>query len=125
VDASSPGSTSGGEADAAHDATGTTPPVDAAGWTEPPWDALAVDSQLPTPPDGGPFPVVACAGDGGVACPLPPSQCVDDHWLRFYQSGECGDAGVCVYQAYEYQCPQSPIQPDCADGGCRITPALR
>ena len=121
------GSGVGTGGDGGSDATGSTPPVDAAGWTEPPWDALAVDVQEPIPPDSGPPPTVACtsASDGGVPCPLPPSRCVDDHWLLFYSSGDCGDAGVCVYQTYEYQCPPSPIAPDCADGGCKITPVLR
>jgi hypothetical protein len=101
----------------------TPPPADAAAGLE---DALAVDVATPLPPDGGPPPVVACAGagDGGVVCPLPPSACIDDHWLRFYTGGEC-EAGTCIYGTAEYQCPVSPIQPDCADGGCRITPVLR
>jgi hypothetical protein len=124
VETSPAGPGAGSDGGGATSDTGTSPPVDAAGWVEPPWDALAVDVATPIPPDGGPPPILACATDGGVACPLPPSVCVDDSWLRFYTGGEC-EAGTCVYGSVEYQCPVSPIKPDCADGGCRITPVIR
>ncbi len=113
-------------ADSGSDGTFTKPigTPDATGWTEPPWDALAVDVAVGpdtgAPPDGGPPPVIACGADAAIPCPLPPSVCVDDHWLRYYYGGTCGDAGVCVYQVGEYACPPSPVQPDCLDGGCRI-----
>ncbi len=114
------GSTDGGEADG----TVAIPPGNDGGVV---FDVVTVDvalSDAGVAPDGGPPPVVACATDGGVTCPLPPSVCLDDHWLRFYTGGEC-DAGTCVYRTVEYACPAAPIKPDCVNGGCRISPVLR
>ena len=79
-------------------------------------------------PDGGPAPVVAC-GDGGAdagtgdagECTLPPSVCIDDHWLRYYAGGSCNtDAGTCDFRAFEMLCGPSQTPPDCYQGGCRL-----
>ena len=75
-------------------------------------------------PDGGPAPVVAC-GDGGAdaagECTLPPSVCIDEHWLRYYGgSASCTDAGVCDFMAFDMLCPHADMAPDCFQGGCRI-----
>jgi hypothetical protein len=107
-----------------------------------PGDASTVDSSFPgfdatpfprqdggffydagTAPDGGPVPIVDCSdasADGGVECPSPPSVCLDDHWMRAYYGGTCGDAGVCEFTEYTMQCPVSMTPPDCYQGGCRI-----
>ena len=116
---SAPTASSGDSGAAGADAT-TNPPLpsgDGAPWVEPPWDAFAVDAEVP--PDAGPPPVLACAVDAAMPCPFLPSVCIDDRWLRFYTSGVC-DGGTCVYQSGEYLCPASPVKPDCMDGGCRI-----
>ncbi len=81
-----------------------------------PLDPTWSPSDAATPPDGGPPPTVAC--DGGT-CTLPPSTCIDDHWLRYYAGGTCKD-GLCEFRAYEMLCSPSQVPPDCYQGGCRM-----
>jgi hypothetical protein len=59
----------------------------------------------PQPADVGPIPVVACGmdPDSSIACPLPPSRCVDTRWLETYVSGSC-DAGTCSYWRVFHDC---------------------
>jgi hypothetical protein len=80
--------------------------------------STTVDVEVPRP-DGGPGPDPPCA-DAALPCALPPSECVDDHWLRGYTNGRCTDAGTCAFDVYEMLCPPSPMPPDCYQGGCRI-----
>ena len=49
-------------------------------------------------PDAGPLPVVPCsdAPTDAVACPLPPSKCIDRQWLASYVNGVC-EEGYCRY----------------------------
>jgi hypothetical protein len=89
-------------------------------------DALApIDGSIATvdanvsQPDAGPPPVVACA-DAGVACPAPPSDCLDDHTMRYFGGGTCNDAGTCDYMIFTMKCEPSPMPPDCYQGGCRV-----
>jgi hypothetical protein len=70
-------------------------------------------------PDGGPIPSPPCA-DAAVPCSIPPSECIDDHWLRSYTNGRCTDAGTCAFDVYEMKCPPSSTPPDCYQGGCRV-----
>src|SRR5215471_17961195 len=49
--------------------------------------STTIDVDVPEP-DGGPVPSPPCA-DAGVECALPPSECIDDHWLRGYTNGRC------------------------------------
>jgi len=79
-------------------------------------DAKGVDTSLPRedPPDAGPLPMLPC-GDSGedakapwdvyeetsVACPLPPSYCVDPRWLASYVNGVCEDGGCQYWRVYQ------------------------
>jgi hypothetical protein len=81
-------------------------------------DVVAVDAIPPTP-DAGPGPSPPCA-DAANPCELPPSYCLDDHWLRSYTNGRCTDAGVCAFDVYDMQCFPAPVPPDCYQGGCRV-----
>jgi hypothetical protein len=58
-------------------------------------------------PDAGPPPSFACIEDagaeGGVACPLPASTCLDQHWLLSYGNGVCAD-GVCTFTRVVIDC---------------------
>jgi hypothetical protein len=80
------------------------------------FDAVTVDPDV-SAPDGGPPPVIDCS-DAAVSCASPPSTCIDDHWLRYYQNGRCGDGGTCLFDAHDMLCPPSPTPPDCYQGGC-------
>jgi hypothetical protein len=75
-------------------------------------------------PDGGPGPVVPCgdaSADGSTACTIPPSDCLDDHTMRYYTAATCNeDAGLCEYRISTMPCPRAPMPPDCYQGGCRI-----
>jgi hypothetical protein len=75
-------------------------------------------------PDAGPVPPVPCGdagADASVACPIPPSECIDDHTMRYYYGGTCNaDAGVCEYLVGTMHCDPSSTPPDCYQGGCRI-----
>jgi hypothetical protein len=80
--------------------------------------STTIDVEVP-PPDGGPIPTPPCA-DAAVPCLLPPSECIDDEWLRSYTNARCTAAGTCAYDVYEMKCPPSPTPPDCYQGGCRV-----
>jgi hypothetical protein len=80
--------------------------------------APLVDSGV-AQPDAGPPPVVPCA-DAGMACPTPPSECLDEHTMRYFTGGTCNGAGTCDYTSFTMKCDPSPIPPDCYQGGCRV-----
>jgi hypothetical protein len=77
-----------------------------------------------SPPDAGEQPFVACRGDGSPSdadaadaeianeCEFPPSRCVDDRFLLYYQDGECID-GRCRWREEFYRCRLS-----CSGNGC-------
>lgn len=72
------------------------------------------------PIDAGPQPIVACAEGGAPPCPSPPSECLDDHTMRFFTAGACTEAGTCDYRIQTMKCDPAPMPPDCYQGGCRI-----
>lgn len=72
-----------------------------------------------TPIDAGAPPVVACT-DAGVMCASPPSDCLDDHTMRYFSGGICNDAGTCDFTITTMKCDPSPVAPDCYQGGCRV-----
>ena len=77
-----------------------------------------VDADI-SQPDAGVPPVVACA-EGGIACPAPPSDCLDDHTMRYFSGGMCNDGGTCDYTIITMKCDPAPMPPDCYQGGCRV-----
>lgn len=79
-------------------------------------DASGADTvvERPDPPDAGPPPTLPCGDSGGdttlpwdaeeetsVACPLPPSYCLDDRWLVSYVNGTCEDGGCQYWRTYQ------------------------
>jgi hypothetical protein len=72
-----------------------------------------------TPIDAGSPPVVACT-DAGEMCASPPSDCLDDHTMRYFSGGTCNDAGTCDFTISTLHCDPSPMPPDCYQGGCRV-----
>lgn len=85
---------------------------------EPPSDASPRDAAHP---DGGPAPTYPCADAAPEPrCPLPPSFCIDDHWMRYYGSATCDEAtGQCVATPIDMECLPAEAPPDCFMGGCR------
>jgi hypothetical protein len=81
-------------------------------------DSLVVDAPPPPPSvDAGPPPTVACgsgsgSGSGSNACELPPSTCLDEHYLDYYTGGTC-NAGTCEFTSNLLYCPIG-----CINGGC-------
>jgi len=73
--------------------------------------------------DGGPAPTYPCADAAPeLRCPLPPSFCIDDHWMRYYGSATCDEAtGQCVATSIDIECVKTEAPPDCFMGGCRAT----
>jgi hypothetical protein len=71
------------------------------------------------PIDAGSPPVVACT-DAGVMCASPPSDCLDEHTMRYFSGGTCNDAGTCDFTVVAMKCDPSPVPPDCYQGGCRV-----
>lgn len=111
---------SGGPSD-----SGTSPPADGGGFA--PYHPLdsgrpAIDSAAP---DAGRGPLVACGADAGpdgsTACALPPSDCLDEQWLRYYGAATCNEAaGICEYQISTMHCPSYGPARSCYQGGCQV-----
>jgi hypothetical protein len=80
-----------------------------------PKDAVAdvfVPIDVPPPSvDAGPPPMVSCS-TAAPTCDLPPSTCLDSHYMVYYGDGTCvGD--VCQYTTNTLYCPSG-----CVNGGC-------
>jgi hypothetical protein len=71
------------------------------------------------PIDAGSPPIVPCT-DAGMTCASPPSDCLDEHTMRYFGGGTCNDAGTCDFMIFTMKCDPSPVPPDCYQGGCRI-----
>jgi len=71
------------------------------------------------PIDAGSPPLVPCT-DAGMMCASPPSDCLDDHTMRYFSGGTCNDAGTCDFTITTMKCDPSPMPPDCYQGGCRV-----
>ncbi len=55
-------------------------------------DAYVFPDAAPPPFDAAPLPEMACTpADAGMQCPLPPSRCLDSHYLIYYTNGSCVD----------------------------------
>lgn len=82
---------------------------------------VIADSPPPPPPsvDAAPPPPMSCGPDAGT-CELPPSTCLDTHYLVYYTSSTC-DSGMCGYTQMlmycDYGCVEQPTVP--ATGGCQ------
>jgi hypothetical protein len=86
------------------------------------FDVIVKDAFHPTPKPDSAVPSPPCITDGGFPCPTPQSHCLDDYWLRYYQSGACADGG-CVFQVADVLCePEVPNAepPFCENGGCKF-----
>ena len=58
-------------------------------------------------PDAG-----SCAEEDASACALPPSVCVDDHWLAYFRDAVCVE-GRCLWTVQYLQCGSA-----CSGQGC-------
>jgi hypothetical protein len=67
------------------------------------------------PPDGGPCNIDASEGS---ACPLPPSICVDPHWLAYFVNPVCSATGSCEWEIRYRECVS------CLGSGCRTNITL-
>jgi hypothetical protein len=85
----------------------------------------SVDASLDAPLDASVDASVArdanAASDAATCgdCMPPPSICVDDDNMRWYDS-KCGDSGVCEVTSHDMRCDKTGIEPACFQGSCRI-----
>ena len=72
------------------------------------------DAPPPPPPsvDAGPPPMMSCSS-AAPTCELPPSTCLDSHYLVYYTNGTCV-SDMCQYTTNMMYCPSG-----CANGGCQ------
>ncbi len=76
------------------------PPADGA----PVEDAYVWPDAAPPPFDAAPLPAMACApADPGPSCPLPPSSCLDEHYLIYYTNGSCVN-DTCTFEEQWMYC---------------------
>ena len=55
-----------------------------------------------------------------MPCVAPPSECLDEHTMKYFTSGTRNDAGTCDFMSFTMKCDPSPVPPDCFQGGCRV-----
>jgi len=72
------------------------------------------------PPDANkyPPPTVSCApDDAGAVCAPPPSSCADQHWIVYYDDGQCVK-NQCTWTTQFFNCRGDD---PCYGGGCNYS----
>jgi hypothetical protein len=64
-------------------------------------DAHVWPDASPPPFDAAPLPELACAPTE-MPCPLPPSRCLDSHYLIYYTNGSCVDDNCTFDEHWTY-----------------------
>ncbi len=83
--------------------------------------AFALVNCAPTPPDVSKYPPPAesCTPDAGadadVTCAPPTSGCADEHWLYYYDDGQC-EQGQCSWETKFFYCDDRCVGG--GQGGC-------
>ena len=88
---------------------------------------LGCNNDSSTPPDAAAYPPPneSCtdAGvDGGYVCSPPPGGCADQHWLYYYDNGQC-QQGQCRWTTSFFYCGEQCVgwtyqqRPGCLNSG--------